>query len=621
MPRSLSRLRSSAVFPVALLTALGLSAATAPPDAEGRSAVAVTAARDAALEAVSQVSVRDGRAGLTHDIALALVNAGRCDEGVALLRADPGALGSPNDQLASAGVRAGQSCIAALGATMIQAKPPAVPGLPPATADVHHTGAVLLTIAGRGDGPKLIESSETALAVAAPPPVTLPPNAPPALRAMLDTVLLHEHLQEKLSGRSDADERLWAARTEELSLYEEAKGASDARYRATLDRYAAAALAAGAKASPAALDDLAQRLLAAGDLARAGSLMDAAVRNETDPNQAHSLASRQFDALAEAGRFAQAAALIDRIDPVHAAALVGVAVNTLSFDSPTTLVPYIPAFDRWANGQPDIVAGWLASLALELAQRGATGDARPVLLRAIDRLKTVSGDGDDADATRSTAAEAAAQLGDDALAWSLATPARADHDRYVAIVSGIARGALLAARDASADRALAALSAEERGFVFEGLLGTDRHAPIAARRRIVGRGLAIATAAEPLQAYRIRLGLATETAARADLSDLTAPILALIAPDRRASTTLQVAQRAINAAAMGQRREGRIVALVELAARDAAALLVDEQVTLSLVQAQIGDLAASRRTADAITDRRKRAQAYITLLNWSVARA
>lgn len=68
--------------------------------------------------------------------------------------------------------------------------------------------------------------------------------------------------------------------------------------------------------------------------------------------------------------YAQAAALIDEIDPEAAADSVSVAVVELSIRQPSSLLSHTSSFDRWSHGNAAVAAEWLGGLAENLADEG-----------------------------------------------------------------------------------------------------------------------------------------------------------------------------------------------------------------------------------------------------------
>ncbi len=576
-----------------------------------------------AITNLSQVAVRDGRGSLARDLAVTLLSKKRCDQAIGLLQANPDALTTNADQVARAAVRYGDTgCLIAV-ATVLAKTEPSVDELLSSTApEAHHLAGALLTVAGRSEGAAAIRRAEVAMAAPPPSLPPLPETAPPRLRALIEGLQLRQRMQEKLSGRTLADERVWDARITELSIYD-SSGQPDGRYAMALDRYAAAALAAGSKVPAGALDDLATRCLKLGRRDRAAVLMDAAVRNEDNPNTEHSLASREFDVLLEKGKYTEAAALIYTIDPAKAPVLIDVALTEIMFDQPVILLPYQSAFDRWSDSQPARAAAWFSELALQLASHGETADARATLANSLHRLEKAKSD-EEWSAAQTTAVQAAALLGNDNAAWSLASTSRADHDSYVGLVSAIALGALNAGRDASADRALAQLSKEEQGYVYERALGGAFRASVKARQRIIERALAFAGKAEVLQARRIYASLAQEAASQLDLPDIVATILSAALPAQRGSLAVDAAFHAFVSAEVarekgqpGPETEGRHrgSVLAQTALKELSNLSDEDKVKLSQqLCTGLSDLASSRRVADAITDPYKREQAYLTLI-------
>ena len=604
--------RSSIVFTLGLILS-----AEAPPAGSFDQSLAV------AISSLSQVAVRDGRGTLARDLAVALLGKKRCDQATELLQSNPDALATNADQVADKAVQSGDTkCVVAVATVLAGAKPPVDTLLPSSAPEAHHLAGALLTVAGRSEGAAAIRQAEADMTTPSPPLPPLPDTAPPRLRALVEGLQLRARMQESLSGRTLADERVWNARASELSIYA-TFGQTDGRYTMALDRYAGAALAAGPKVPAGVLDDLAIRSFKLGQRDRATALMDAAVRNEDDPNIQHSLASREIDALVEEGKHREAAALIDNIDPAKAPELIDLAVSELVFDQPAILLPYRSAFDHWSGGQPVRAAAWFSELALHLADHGAAAEARVALASALDRLKKAE-NGEEWNAARATAVQAAALLGDDGAAWSLASSQRADHDSYVGLISAIALGALDAGRDASADRAFGQLSKEDQGYVYERVLGRASRASVKARERIVERALAFATKAEPLQARRIYASLAQETASQLDLPDIVATILSAAPSAQRGSLAVDAAFRAFVGAEVarekgepGPEAEGRRrgAALARTALMEVASLSDDDKMKLSQQFCTgLNDLASSRRVADLITDPYKREQAYITLV-------
>lgn len=591
--------------------------------AEAPSTISFDQALAVAITNLLQVAVRDGRGSLAQDLAVMLLSKKRCDQAIGLLQANPEALATNADQVANAAVRYGDTgCLIAVATVLTKAEPSVDELLPSTAPEAHHLAGALLTVAGRSEGAAAIRQAETAMAAPPPSLPSLPETAPPRLRALIEGLQLRQRTQEKLSGRTPADERVWDARITELSVYESA-GQTDGRYAMALNRYAAAALAAGRKVPAGALDDLAIRCLKLGRRDRAAVLMDAAIRNEDNPDTQHSLASREIDILVEKRKYTEAAALIDTIDPARAPVLLDLALTEIMFDQPAILLSYQSAFNRWSDGRPAREAAWFSELALQLASHGATAEARAMLASSLNRLENAKGD-EEWNTAQTTTAQAAALLGDDNAAWSLTSARRTDHDSYVGLVSAIASGALNAGRDASADRALAQLSREEQGYIYERALGGALRASVKARQRIVERALAFAEKAEVLQARRIYASLAQDAASQLDLPDIVVTILSAAPPAQRGSLSVDAAFHAFVSAEVARekgqlglemegRRRGSV--LTQTALKEFANLSDEDKIKLSQqLCTGLGDLASSRSVADAIADPYKREQAYLTLV-------
>ena len=216
---------------------------------------------------------------------------------------------------------------------------------------------------------------------------------------------------------------------------------------------------------------------------------------------------------------------------------------------------------------------------------------------------------------------AAVALGNDAAAWSQVAAARGDADQQASLIADLALAALAAGREASVDRALVRLPREQQGFVFERALASAPHATVGARQRIVVRALAFAASAETFQARRIFTALAQEAAAQLDLPDTVSAVLAAAPADVRVALAIKAADRASGSAEVARelhqpvaRAEGqrRTVALTHIALAGADGLSDDDRVVLSRLCVATGDVAASRRLADAVVDPAKRARAYVT---------